>query len=251
MQFEAAPLELSDLNMYLKCTTEHSTRDPVVAYYCLLYAFQRGLNSSHKSPAITSFLTSLMDKLEAWKKSHKGIDGISNETVGISHVEEYALRLFKIAYEKDVNNDFGPATVKLFLTAGLLLDVTSGFGEIGDELKKARKYAKWKAVYITKCQKSGETPVGGPVPDGEASITPELPGTSTAMTTSLKQEPSVPPADGGSDTSQCMPDDLTMEQYMKSEKAIRCALSAITYRDRSTAITYLLKALETLQTFNE
>lgn len=86
-----------------------------------------------------------MDKLEELKRSNSNCEEIANETVGIPYVEQYALKLFDAAYQRDINSDFGPyvwydlltglsATVKLFLSAATLLDVVSGAGEVGDDV---------------------------------------------------------------------------------------------------------------------
>ncbi|VDQ05658.1 unnamed protein product [Trichobilharzia regenti] len=118
----------------------------------MLQAFQKGLSTNQKSPSIKVFLSSLMDKLEELKRNNSDREEVMNETIGIPYVEH--------------------STVKLFLTAATLLDVVSGVGEVGDDIEKARKYAKWKAVYISKCLKSGEVPVSGPIPDTNAACTP-------------------------------------------------------------------------------
>lgn len=52
--------------------------------------------------------------------------------------------------------------VKSFYTAQVLFDVLSQFGELSEELQQKQKYAKWKAAYIHRCLKTGETPVPGP-----------------------------------------------------------------------------------------
>lgn len=52
--------------------------------------------------------------------------------------------------------------VKLFFTAGLLMDVLSVFGDVSEEIANTQKYAKWKATYIHNCMKNGETPIPGP-----------------------------------------------------------------------------------------
>lgn len=42
----------------------------------------------------------------------------------------------------------------------------ANFGELTDEVEQNKKYAKWKATYIHKCLKEGQTPVPGPMPSG-------------------------------------------------------------------------------------
>ncbi len=44
----------------------------------------------------------------------------------------------------------------------------SVFGEIDEDIKKRIKYAKWKAIYISRCLKNGETPVPGPMAGTDA-----------------------------------------------------------------------------------
>ncbi|KAH8864585.1 Vacuolar protein sorting-associated protein VTA1 isoform 1 [Schistosoma japonicum] len=174
MNFSNVPKELVNLNVFLRCASDHSATNPIITYYCLLHAFQKGLSVTQKPPHVKAFLTSLMDKLEELKKNNSNCEEIKNETVGIPYVEQYALKLYSAAYQKDMNSDFGPATVKLFLSAATLLDVVSGAEEVGDDIEKARKYAKWKAVYISKCLKSGEVPISGPIPNTEAADSPSM-----------------------------------------------------------------------------
>lgn len=35
------------------------------------------------------------------------------------------------------------------------------------QIEKNKKYAKWKAAYIHKCLRNGETPIAGPLPEGD------------------------------------------------------------------------------------
>jgi len=46
--------------------------------------------------------------------------------------------------------------------------VLSVFGDIQEDISKRAKYAKWKAIYISRCLKNGETPVPGPVAGTDA-----------------------------------------------------------------------------------
>ncbi|CAH8870019.1 unnamed protein product [Trichobilharzia szidati] len=256
MDFSKIPKELAHLNVFLRCATDHYTKDPTITYYCLLQAFQRGLSTNQKSPSIKVFLSSLMDKLEELKQNNSDREEVMNETIGIPYVEQYALRLFKAAYGKDMNGDFGPSTVKLFLTAATLLDVVSGVGEVGDDIEKARKYAKWKAVYISKCLKSGEVPVSGPIPDTDAACTPSITGL-VGVDDLFNEKPSVP-----NENTPTIPDHtsgqpftpesfsvsnhISSKQWLDVEKDIKYALSASNYQDRETTVKYLTQALKSL-----
>ena len=100
MSLPALPPNLKPLQHYLKTATEHDKRDPVVSYYCRLYAMQRGMEIDRKSPDCRNFLVSLMDYLEKLKQATSE-EAISNEVVGQAHLENYALKVFLYADNED------------------------------------------------------------------------------------------------------------------------------------------------------
>ncbi|KAK6168787.1 hypothetical protein SNE40_019968 [Patella caerulea] len=159
------PPALKPIQHYLKTATEHEQRDQVVAYYCQLYAMQKGMIIDRKSPDCKHFLVSLMDLLEKKKQQLIDNEAIHNEMVGQAHVENYALKVFLFADNEDRAGRFSKNVVKSFYTAGMLFDVLTNFGELSDDVEKNRKYAKWKAAYIHRCLKNGETPTPGPLPE--------------------------------------------------------------------------------------
>ncbi|CAH8579101.1 unnamed protein product [Schistosoma turkestanicum] len=254
MNLSNVPKELSHLNVFLRCASDHSAKDPAITYYCLLHAIQKGLSVSQKSPPTKAFLTSLMDELEKLKKNHSDRGEIMDEAVGIPYVQEYALKLFNSAYQRDVNSDFRPDTVKLFLSAATLLDVVSGVGEVGDDIEKVRKYAKWKAVYISKCLKSGEVPVAGPIPNTEAAYDLNISGLTNTnnLSNATNPEPNEVPAACTSEQPppSCDPSpsdqNITTKQWVDAEKKIRFALTASNYQDRETTVKHLIEALKLL-----
>lgn len=117
-----------------------------------------------KSPEARQCLVGLMDYLETVKKQHAD-EAIHNELIGQAHMENYALKVFLYADNEDRASRFNKNVVKSFYTAGMLFDVLTTFGELSEDIEKNRKYAKWKAAYIHKCLKNGETPLPGPLPD--------------------------------------------------------------------------------------
>ncbi|XP_060588064.1 vacuolar protein sorting-associated protein VTA1 homolog [Ruditapes philippinarum] len=161
MSLPPLPPQLKAIQHYLKTATEHDKRDPVVAYYCRLFALQNGMEIDKKSPECRAFHVALMDYLE---KVKTGVDSeaIHNEVVGQAHMENYALKVFLFADNEDRAGRFNKNVVKSFYTAGMLFDTMSVFGELNEDIDKNRKYAKWKAAYIHKCLKNGETPIPGP-----------------------------------------------------------------------------------------
>lgn len=156
------PASLKAVQHYIKTAAEHEKRDVVVAYYCKLFALQRAMEIDKKSPEARLFLGALMDHLEQVKREHKD-EAIHNEVVGQAHMENYALKVFLYADNEDRAGRFNKNVVKSFYTAGMLFDVLTNFGELPEDIEKNRKYAKWKAAYIHKCLKNGETPLPGPL----------------------------------------------------------------------------------------
>ncbi|KAM4772164.1 vacuolar protein sorting-associated protein VTA1 homolog [Rhinophrynus dorsalis] len=157
------PEQFKSLQHHLRTAQEHDKRDPVVAYYCRLYAMQTGMKIDSKSPECRKFLSKLMDQLEALKKQLGDCDSITQEIVGSAHVENYALKMFLYADNEDRAGRFHKNMIKSFYTASLLLDTLAVFGELTEENVQHRKYARWKATYIHNCLKNGETPQAGPI----------------------------------------------------------------------------------------
>jgi vacuolar protein sorting-associated protein VTA1 len=88
----------------------------------------------------------------------------ANDTVAQAYLENYAHKLFTYADQQDRASNFGKNVVKSFYTSSMIYDICTTFGELSEEAKQQRKYAKWKAAYIHNCLKNGETPHPGPLP---------------------------------------------------------------------------------------
>jgi vacuolar protein sorting-associated protein VTA1 len=102
------PPELKLLQPYLRTAHDFQARDPVVSYYCSLYAIQEGLRTGgNKQPAGKAFLLNLMDNLEEIKKRLSDNEAITSEIVGQAHVEDKALKLFVYADTEDRAAKFG------------------------------------------------------------------------------------------------------------------------------------------------
>uniref|UniRef100_A0A914XTW0 Uncharacterized protein n=1 Tax=Panagrolaimus superbus TaxID=310955 RepID=A0A914XTW0_9BILA len=108
------------------------------------------------------FLASTLGYLENVKKANAAHDELTSDVVAQAYIENHALKLFNAADQKDKAADFGKNIVKIYYTAGHIFDILTTFGELDENLDKARKYAKWKATYIHNCLKNGETPMAGP-----------------------------------------------------------------------------------------
>ncbi|XP_054008614.1 vacuolar protein sorting-associated protein VTA1 homolog isoform X1 [Hylaeus anthracinus] len=284
------PPPLKSLQQSLKIASTHDQRDPVVSYWCRLYALQRGLKLSTKTPEETNFLLKLIDWLETTKKESRDNEAITNDIAAQAHLENWALKLFLYADENDRASNFGKNVVQSFFTAGILYDVLTVFGELTEEAAQNRKYAKWKAAYIHNCLKNGETPVPGPIDDNTENIdsgktmdeesvnTPTSPktkegeellntntdGSIDSSNTDSFDTPRNPISTGniGQWSSELKEDydastrteggvELSLEQMNKAQKFIKWAGSALNYDDVPTAVSNLRKALHLLTTGEE
>ncbi|GLT72845.1 hypothetical protein SLA2020_447440 [Shorea laevis] len=137
MASENEPAKL--LLPYLQRADELQKHEPLVAYYCRLYAMERGLRipQSERTKTTNSLLVSLMNQLEKDKKSLK-LD--KQDRAGRS----------------DLN------TAKTFYAASIFFEIVNQFGVLQPDLEEKQKYAAWKAADIRKALKEGRTPKPGP-----------------------------------------------------------------------------------------
>ncbi|XP_064847098.1 vacuolar protein sorting-associated protein VTA1 homolog isoform X3 [Oncorhynchus masou masou] len=286
----ALPPQLKAIQHYLRTAQEHEKRDPVVAYYCRLYAMQTGMKLDSKTPECRKFLVKLMDQLETMKMELTDSDSITHEVVGNAHIENYALKMFLYADNEDRSGRFHKNMIKSFYTSSLLLDVLSVFGELSEENIQHRKYARWKATYIHNCLKSGETPQAGPAGYEEETYDEEYgaeggggPSSQSAQPQSSPHSqpgfgdpnqgsgsmggPPYPPTNynninipHGAHCPANTPAELhpptgdvrlTPEDYTRAQKYCKYAGSALQYEDVGTAVQNLQKALKLLTTGKE
>ncbi|KOC65890.1 Vacuolar protein sorting-associated protein VTA1 like protein [Habropoda laboriosa] len=160
-----APQPLKKIEKYLKVAKLVDQRDPVTSYWCRVYAQETGLKLSTKTLKETNFLLTLMEWLETTKKELRDNEAITNDIVAQAHLENLALKLFLSGDKQDRAGNFGKNVIKCFLTAALLYDVLTVFGELSEEAAQNRRYAKWKAAYIDNCLKNNIKPVPGPMED--------------------------------------------------------------------------------------
>uniref|UniRef100_A0A8C7ECS6 Vacuolar protein sorting-associated protein VTA1 homolog n=1 Tax=Nothoprocta perdicaria TaxID=30464 RepID=A0A8C7ECS6_NOTPE len=269
------PPQFKSIQHHLRTAQELDKREPVVAYYCRLYAMQTGMKIDSKTPECRKFLSKLMDQLEAMKKQFGDNEAITQEIVGSAHVENYALKMFLYADNEDRAGQFHKNMIKSFYTASLLIDVLTVFGELSEENVQHRKYARWKAAYIHNCLKNGETPQPGPIGmeaegfDAEreeagsslhggttqpsASSTYEANNIPTGNYTGIHippgaHAPANTPAEVPHNTGEVR---LTPEDFARAQKYCKYAGSALQYEDVSTAVQNLQKALKLLLTGRE
>eukprot|EP01018_Ginkgo_biloba_P017365 Gb_39689 [translate_table: standard] len=147
---------------YLQRADELQKHEHLVAYYCRLYAMERGLKIPVKDRTKTTsaLLVSLMNQLEKDRKSL---------TLGPEdnlYVEGFALNVFAKADKQDRAGRADLNTAKTFYAASIFFEILNQFGEIQPDIEQKQKYAVWKAAEIRKALKEGRRPEPGP-PGGD------------------------------------------------------------------------------------
>ncbi|KAG2605790.1 protein HOMOLOG OF MAMMALIAN LYST-INTERACTING PROTEIN 5-like [Panicum virgatum] len=152
---------------YLQRADELQKHEPLVSYYCRLYAMEKGLRIPQKERTKTtnSILISLMNQLEKDKKTL---------TLGPDdhlHVEGFALNVFAKADKQDRAGRADINTAKTFYAASIFFEILNQFGELQPDIEQKQKYAIWKAAEIRKAIKEGRKPEPGP-PGGDKDEAP-------------------------------------------------------------------------------
>ncbi|KAJ7960837.1 protein OF MAMMALIAN LYST-INTERACTING PROTEIN 5 [Quillaja saponaria] len=150
---------------YLQRADELQKHEPLVAYYCRLYAMERGLRipQNERTKTTNSLLVSLMNQLEKDKKSLKLVPEDS------LYVEGFALNVFSKADKQDRAGRADLNTAKTFYAASIFFEILNQFGVLQPDLEQKQKYAVWKAADIRKALKEGRRPEPGP-PAGDEDL---------------------------------------------------------------------------------
>ncbi|KAJ7557949.1 hypothetical protein O6H91_04G017600 [Diphasiastrum complanatum] len=156
MKLATEPAKL--LLPFLQRAKELQKHDPLVAYYCRLYAMERGLKipAKERTKATNALLVSLMNQLEKDKKVVK----LSPDDQ--LYVEGFALNVFAKADKQDRAGHADLETAKTFYAASLFFEVLHQFGEIQPDIEQKQKYSVWKAADIRKAISEGQKPQPGP-----------------------------------------------------------------------------------------
>ncbi|XP_042492719.1 protein HOMOLOG OF MAMMALIAN LYST-INTERACTING PROTEIN 5-like [Macadamia integrifolia] len=189
---------------YLQRADELQKHELLVAYYCRLYAMERGLRIPQKDRTKTTnaILVSLMNQLEKDKKSLKlGPDDNL-------YVEGFASSVFGKADKQDRAGRADLNTAKTFYAASIFYEILNQFGELQPDLEQKQKYAAWKAVDIRKALKEGRRPEPGP-PGGDQDLS--IPSSTPTATYDLgpSETNSVNLPGAGADASPQFHDNLT------------------------------------------
>lgn len=143
---------------YLQRADELQKHEPLVAYYCRLYAMERGLKipQNERTKTTNSLLISLMKQLEKDKKS------LQLGPEDNLYLEGFALNVFGKADKQDRAGRADLNTAKTFYAASIFFEIINQFGVLQPDLEQKQKYAAWKAADIRKALKEGRKPQAGP-----------------------------------------------------------------------------------------
>lgn len=149
---------------YLQRADELQKHEPLVAYYCRLFAMELGLKipQNERTKTTNQILISIMNQLEKDKKS------LVLSPDDQLHLEGFALGVFAKADKQDRAGRSDLNTAKTFYAASIFFEVLTQFGELQPDIEQKQKYATWKAADIRKALKEGRKPVPGAPGDGES-----------------------------------------------------------------------------------
>jgi len=189
------PPSLRPIGIFVKIANEYASRDVVIYYWCLFRAVQDGMQLDKSSPAALNYLTSMLSVLEQLKKENPNNDALTQDVVAQAHIEDRAQKMFQYARTQEEQGVFNSKVVKAYFTSSFLFDVLTVFGELDENIKSARKFAKWRSTYIHNCLKNGEQPV--PAKSGQSAdddpLMNELNDEFNSMMHGLPQTPSSGP----------------------------------------------------------
>lgn len=148
---------------YLQRAQELQKHDPLVAYYCRLYALETGLKLNDRSASCTALLSSVMAQLE---KDKPAVGLNENQEDDVLHVEGFAQTIFNKADKVDRAGSATIQTARSFYAAAIFFEVMNVFGQVSPEIEHMQKYAAWKAADIQKAMREGRKPMAGPPKGG-------------------------------------------------------------------------------------
>lgn len=156
-------MSASALVPYLQRAEEMSAiSENLVAYYCRLYALEKGMRAEDRDDGLLGAIMSQLEK----DKPTAGLSGSSEEDS--RYCQTFAMKIFKSADRADKAGKASKKTAQAYYAAKLFMDICSHFGEetLPDKWGETKKYALWRSAEITKAIKEGRAPEPPPN-DGE------------------------------------------------------------------------------------
>ncbi|SHO78636.1 Uncharacterized protein MSYG_2983 [Malassezia sympodialis ATCC 42132] len=279
----SVPSVLTEIVPFLQRAKEVERVDPVIAYWCKYYAAQIGIEKGTGHAEAQAFLLQFMDELEQLKGTLSENEAVTNDAIGQTYIENFALQIFLGADNEEREGKASRSTAQSFLAASKFLELLQVFGPLEPDMQTKIKYAKWKAAQISKALREGSALTPGPdktamereaaqtssddasqaarVSDAEEATQlkwPQVPRETDApqvhvMAARSTDQTSKPPAEAGplaaqpSDSEDRAPESgLSVREIAHAQKLCRWASSALDYEDLETARTQLRQALSLL-----
>lgn len=168
---------LAPVKAYFKYSFELKQHVPVVAYYCKLYAVNKGfdlMKQNQGNPALGEVKTYLMQELKDLEVMKGALGGTTKEEHE-PQVENFLLSVFaKIDKEDRTDATITKNHALSFKRCADFIQILSLFGAMEPEWQERAKYCNFKAGIILKCLKTGEEPPrGNPFSQEEEEALPE------------------------------------------------------------------------------
>ncbi|KAH3684806.1 hypothetical protein WICPIJ_004221 [Wickerhamomyces pijperi] len=165
-----APAALSkDIITYITRSNELETPEPLISYFCKLYAVEQILNLGLHTgdDSISTFAMVLLDSIESFKANPENselVEIINDKETSIAYVISFANSIFKNSLNQIVNQKSTKGTAMSLLTSTQFFKLLSLWSDRYEELEESEqltkkvKYAKFHASRILKAFKNGENP---------------------------------------------------------------------------------------------
>uniref|UniRef100_A0A7S0VF18 Vta1/callose synthase N-terminal domain-containing protein n=1 Tax=Polytomella parva TaxID=51329 RepID=A0A7S0VF18_9CHLO len=137
----------------LQRAQEIQVAEPLVAYYCRLYAVEQGLQIPNRASEINSLLGSALSQLETDKKKIQ----LDNSTDKL-YCEGFALKIFHNADKIDRAGRATENTAKAYYASSIFLEILNQFGPLPADIADKQKFAIWRATEIRKAIREGRPP---------------------------------------------------------------------------------------------
>jgi len=148
------PPEYKKLAPYLVHSKQMRNADPLLSYYCSLYALTECIKIRSASPAAKQWLASLMDETEELKASLGDLVGKNQQ----EYVLVAAMRIFVAADADDRAGKATKQTAQSYFASANFFDVGSQFGPLPEKTVSIRTHCKVRAAAIMKALKEGHPP---------------------------------------------------------------------------------------------
>ncbi|KAH0838030.1 Vta1 like-domain-containing protein [Lanmaoa asiatica] len=171
---------LKSVAPFLQRAEELVEREPVVAYWCAYYAAQLGISIKAQDSNSRNLLLNLLDALERLKKEIGPTDAIDIEPASAAYVENFALKVFKMADDEDRAGNASKSTAKKFLAATNFFEVLRVFSKTDVS----------ESLTIAKAFREGRRPTPGPA---GSQLDPDLASFPSSDQYVSEQHPPTPP----------------------------------------------------------